>query len=359
MSETASGDQFRAPVILGANGDIGRTVVQQLAAAGLAPAGIVLTPRRLADEASRNEAAGLIASNYAPEGEATVLDGVELTADPVLRVGDSEIPVFTSDNEHEIFQEGHPVIDATGEHETREELERILNAGAEFVIITSPFKKDDTVTTVVYGVNSDEEKFIRAREEGVLSTSSCTTTAVTSLLGPLLLGEERIPLSGAMVSVMHARTKSNVPEDIANNIKLSSSGAIKEIPKVLDITPEQMVFDLECIRANAACGSLATVRLLFGHEFHTYNLSNLLSGMKRALKAGESSYDIDGAIEDTKGVIGRKESAVINLGGLVLRKMPGGGSAATGIQVFYDNVAGYTRSVMDSYKRMASLREEE
>jgi len=250
------------------------------------------------------------------------------------------------------LEEGYPVIDATGQRKKRARLEPLLGAGARYIVVTSPIHEDEGIQTVVYGVNSDDEKFAAASTDGLISTSSCTTTALSSLLGPVLLGDRRVAMSGALANVTHARTKSNDPEDIANNIKLSSSGAKMEVPKVLAITERDMVFDLKCTRTNVACGSLASVTLLFGPEFPTYNLHNFRVRVVGALHASESVYEIDRDIKDTKAVVGRTASAVINLEGMNLQKLPGGGSVITDLNVFYDNVTGYTRSVIDSYKAM-------
>lgn len=338
---------------MGATGDIGRTVFQQLLAAGTVPAGIVINAYRLESAALRNKTAAEISRNFGPEGERVVLDNIKLTK-KALKVGSAEIPVFTPDSQHEIFQEGHPVIDATGKHKTRALIEPMLEAGAKFVLVTSPVSAEEGIQTIVYGVNDDDTEFTKALQDGMLSTSSCTTTAVTSFLMPILSKKDETDLSGILVDVKHARTKSNSPMEIANNIEVTSSGGIKEIPKILNIKPDQLVFNLQCIRANVACGSLASITLLFGPKLRTDNLGSLKAGIVNALKDSGSIYRIDSDIKDVKNVVGKKESAVINLDRMTFHKMPGGESVATNIDVYYDNVTGYTRSALDSYKAMVA-----
>lgn len=355
MSERNSLER-KPPVIFGAAGDIGRSALQQALTEGIKPAGAVLTQRRLSSKATRQETARQIATNYVPGGEGRLLSRVELLKEPepVLRVGDLEIPVFTPRSQHEILQEGHPVIDATGQHKTREKLEPILGAGAEFIVITSPIHEDEGIKAVVYGVNSDREAFEKAYDDRLLSTSSCTTTALSSFLSPVL--EAGINPACVTVDVSHARTNSNSASDINNNIKLSSSGAIKEVPKILGEKADDLIFNLECTRADANCGSVASVTLFFGLDQPWRNPLNLKHKLKQALSRSESVVVFDEDIKNTKDVVGRYESAFVNIRDLSVTEARGRGIViATGIYVFYDNVNGYTRSVMDSFKAMGGV----
>lgn len=354
ISTTQQIEELQQPIILGAAGDIGRTALQQSIDQGLVPAGVVLTPHRLEDAAARRETARQIASNFVPGGEERVLSRVELIVkpSPVLRVGDLEIPVFTPASQHEILQEGHPTIDATGQHKTREKLAPFIEAGSDFVVVTSPIHEDEGIQATVYGVNSGGDVFEKAYQDRLLSTSSCTTTAVSTFLAPIL--EAGITPACVTVDVSHARTKSNSKKDITDNIKLSSSGAIKEVPKVLGESADDLVFDLQCTRADANCGSVASVTMIFGTKNPKRNPHNLRREIKTALNASDSVFVLDGEIKDTKGVVGSKESAIINVEDLIIRESHESNVImVTGLYVFYDNVSGYTRSVMDSYKGMS------
>lgn len=351
MSEVLSHENFNleSPIIIGAAGDIGRTLVQQLLDRQVEPAGIVLTEGRLESPASRRETADQLARNYDVDGQqAIVLENVDLSRN-TLNVDGAQIPVFTPQSQHEAFQQGRSVIDATGQHRKRSLLEPFLEEGAKFVTVTSPIKLEEEIPTVIHGVSSDEATLSSVAAERLMSTSSCTTTAVSSLLNPLLNGAQKIEFDGALVNVAHARTNSN-GRDIRNNIMLAASGAKREIPRVLGFKPEDIAFNLECARADAACGSLASVTLLFGPDHEVYDEDAIRANIVRALDSSESSFEIDNEVVDTKGAVGRLSSAVVNLGKMRLQRVPGhGGSVATDINIFYDNVAGYTRSVIDGY----------
>lgn len=347
-----------APVIFGAAGDIGRTVFQQLILdRGIVPAGIVLRENRLADKASRYQTAGQIAQNYHADGTHNVFEEVRLTEQEIT-VNGIVIPVFSPATQDEILQAGHPVIETTGRHKHAAAFEPLLSAGADFVVVTGPMK-DDT-EKIVAGVNGSQERYKKAKAAGIVSTSSCTTTGVSSFLGPALTSPIKngssLQPSGAFINVLHARTKSNTETEIRDNIKLSPSGATTEIPKVLGIDHTQLALELDCARANANCGSLASMALLFGPDAHENNAENLKMRIRAALIAGTSSYEFDDAIDTTRSVIGRKASIVLNLSQMRIRNLPNnGGTLASGIQGYYDNVRGYTRSVLDSYLAMSML----
>lgn len=355
------------PIIYGMAGDIGRSTVQQCLEQNITPAGGVLTERRLETAAERQRTAHEIAHNFAPEGEREVLQDVELKKD-ILRIGDTEIPVFTPASLHEVLAEGHPVIDATGANTKREPLEGFLEAGASFVVVTSPINQKEGITAVVYGVNSTDERMTTAAEERLLSTSSCTTTAVSSTLGPLLANES-LGVKEATVHVSHARTKSNKPEVITNNILTSGSGAAKEIPKVLG-TGEAMPFNLACVRANAACGSLFNMEVRLDstsidvtaerkkgtvdEETPEERIQRLTKEqILTALEESDSVYLLNDKIKDTKSVIGKQESVVINPDLIDVKVRPDG-TIVVNIIGFYDNVSGYTGSMLRGYKGLSA-----
>lgn len=353
----ALGYDLVPPVILGGAGDIGRTALQQIVAEGVVPAGVVLTPHRLEFVESRRATALEIATNYSPcnGGDERVIEDVKLLktrGNPILRVGGMEIPVFTPETQHEIFAEGHPVIDATGQHKKREKLDPFLEAGAEFVVVTSPIHEREGIRGVVYGVNSTQGAFDQAVDDRLLSTSSCTTTAVTSFIGPLI--EAGIVPSQISVNVAHARTKSNDREKIKNNIVISSSGAKAEVPKILRELSEDFKFGLECTRTDVNCGSLASIKMIFDRQSpgRSLNIMNMKRYIDNAIRGASAVTLVDAEIEGTKGVISRKESALVNTNHLDIEKA-GDVAVVSGVCVYYDNVHGYTRSALDSLRRLA------
>jgi glyceraldehyde 3-phosphate dehydrogenase len=127
-----------------------------------------------------------------------------------------------------------------------------LAAGAKVVINSSPFKiKDkalsvpqDTVT-LIYGIN--QASFDQKCHQ-ILSAASCTTTALSHMVKPLLENEETNKILTASMSTIHATTNSqsvldSVPKtgekdlrknrSILNNIILTSTNAAEALAQVI------------------------------------------------------------------------------------------------------------------------------
>jgi len=179
------------------------------------------------------------------------------------------------------------VVDATGEfldptappHQKGGAIQGHLEAGAQKVIVTAPFKiKDkalsmpaDAVTTVI-GINDDH---YHSNQHRMISAASCTTTCLAFMVKPLLdyFGADRI-LSASMVTV-HAATGSQEVLDrlpdprskdlrknrsIMNNIILTSTGAAQALALVI---PEMkgIGFIAESVRIPISTGSLIVLVL--------------------------------------------------------------------------------------------------
>ena len=149
-----------------------------------------------------------------------------------------------------------------------------LDAGAEKVIVSAPFKikdigatmPDDAVTTVM-GINDNDYD---PRNHCLISNASCTTTCLAHMMKPLMdaFGPQRI-LSASMATI-HAATGSQQVLDrlpkkgktdlrknrsIMNNIILTSTGAAKALRLVIP-EMEHIGFIAESVRIPTATGSL-------------------------------------------------------------------------------------------------------
>ncbi len=149
-----------------------------------------------------------------------------------------------------------------------------LDAGAEKVIVSAPFKiKDrgkampnDSVTTVM-GIN---DNVYDPRRHKIISNASCTTTCLAHMIKPLLnaLGPKKI-LSASMATV-HAATGSQQVLDrlpktgatdlrknrsIMNNIILTSTGAANALRLVIP-EMQEIGFIAESVRIPISTGSL-------------------------------------------------------------------------------------------------------
>jgi glyceraldehyde 3-phosphate dehydrogenase len=211
------------------------------------------------------------------------------------------------------------VVDATGKFldptlppdHSQGSLRGHLEAGAEKVIVSAPFKiKDkgksmpsDAVTTVM-GIN---DNVFDPRRHKIISNASCTTTCLAHMIKPLLnaFGSKKI-LSASMATV-HASTGSQQVLDrlpktgatdlrknrsIMNNIILTTTGAANALRLVIP-EMEDIGFIAESVRVPVSTGSLIILVL---------NLQEELSGEPISREMLNGIYH-QAASDDIKGYL--------------------------------------------------------
>ena len=175
-----------------------------------------------------------------------------------------------------------------------------LEAGAEKVIVSAPFKIRETdpsmpedIVTVVTGINDEEYDH---NKHHIVSAASCTTTCLAYMVKPLLdyLGPEKI-LSASMATV-HAATGTQEVLDrlpkpgatdlrknrsIMNNIILTTTGAAKTLGLVI---PEmnRIGFIAESVRIPTTTGSLIILVVTLHEEKDKPSINrNLINNIYR------------------------------------------------------------------------------
>lgn len=212
----------------------------------------------------------------------------------------------TARNPKDIDWQGNQVrlvVDTTGQFkdptadadEGRGSVRGHLQAGAEKVIVSAPFKikakglemPDDAITTVM-GINDDD--FDPSRHS-IVSAASCTTTCLSYMIKPLIdhFGADRL-LSASMVTV-HAATGSQEVLDrlpaagatdlrknrsILNNIILTTTGAAKALALVIP-EMQSIGFIAESVRIPTSTGSLIVLVLNLQDELDNPIKRNLLN----------------------------------------------------------------------------------
>ena len=148
------------------------------------------------------------------------------------------------------------VFECTGLFTRREDLDKHLQAGAKFAILSAPTKSED-VPSVVYGVNQPDGQ-VQA-----ISCASCTTNAIAPVVE--VMGR-RIGIKKAIMTTVHGYTASQELVDgphkkwrrgraAAANLVPTSTGAAIATTKAL---PEyEGKFDGVAIRAPVPSGSIA------------------------------------------------------------------------------------------------------
>jgi glyceraldehyde 3-phosphate dehydrogenase len=149
-----------------------------------------------------------------------------------------------------------------------------LEAGAEKVIVSAPFKikdkripmPEDAVTTVM-GVNGSDYD---PKRHKIISNASCTTTCLAHMVKPLLNAFGPKKIMSASMATVHAATSSQqvldrLPGDgktdlrknrsIMNNIILTTTGAADALRLVIS-EMEEIAFIAESVRIPTSTGSL-------------------------------------------------------------------------------------------------------
>ena len=149
-----------------------------------------------------------------------------------------------------------------------------LEAGAEKVIVSAPFKfkdkgtavPEDAVTTVM-GINETDYD---ARRHKVISNASCTTTCLAHMVKPLINAFGPKKIMSASMATVHAATGSQEVLDrlpktgkvdlrknrsILNNIILTTTGAANALRLVIP-EMEEIAFIAESVRIPVQTGSL-------------------------------------------------------------------------------------------------------
>ena len=149
-----------------------------------------------------------------------------------------------------------------------------LDAGAEKVIVSAPFKfenkgtaaPEDAVTTVM-GINENDYD---PRRHKVISNASCTTTCLAHMVKPLVNAFGSKKIMSASMATVHAATGSQEVLDrlpktgktdlrknrsILNNIILTTTGAANALRLVIP-EMEEIAFIAESVRIPVQTGSL-------------------------------------------------------------------------------------------------------
>ncbi|HWR19748.1 MAG TPA: glyceraldehyde 3-phosphate dehydrogenase NAD-binding domain-containing protein [Clostridia bacterium] len=156
-----------------------------------------------------------------------------------------------------------------------------LEAGAEKVIISAPFKLKDVThalpedcATFVYGVNHSNYNPLK---HNLISAASCTTTGLAHMVKPLIDTKETTDIITASMTTVHAATNNQSILDLPpkagskdlrrnrsvfNNLILTSTGAANALEEII---PEiKMVgFMADSIRVPTCTVSLISLNLTF------------------------------------------------------------------------------------------------
>ncbi|MDX1349164.1 MAG: type I glyceraldehyde-3-phosphate dehydrogenase [Putridiphycobacter sp.] len=252
----------------------------------------------------------------------------------------------------QMFQERNPadipwgsldidiVIESTGIFRTADLASAHLSAGAKKVILSAP-PKDDTVPSVVIGVNDD----ILIGSEKIISNASCTTNSAAPLVKVMkTLGK----IESCFITTVHSYTSDQRLHDAphtdlrraraaAESIVPTTTGAAKAITKIF---PELMGSMGGCgIRVPVPDGSLTDMTFIMDKNLTVKAVNDAFS------KASET--DLKGLLyfmEDpivSRDIIGSPYSSTFDM---QLTSVIG---RMVKVVAWYDNEAGYSNRLVD------------
>lgn len=128
------------------------------------------------------------------------------------------------------------VVESTGRFVTKADIELHIKAGAKKVIVSAPVK-DDTIKTIVYGVNHENLN----KNDLIISGASCTTNCLAPIVKIL---DQKFVIEEGCMTTIHAVTNDQNLLDLAhddfrrsraayNNIIPTKTGAAAAISLVL------------------------------------------------------------------------------------------------------------------------------
>jgi glyceraldehyde 3-phosphate dehydrogenase len=231
------------------------------------------------------------------------------------------------------------VLECTGAFTTAQDLEKHVQAGATYVILSAP-TKSDTVPTVVHGVNRPHGR------PQVISCASCTTNCITPVIE---VAHRRLGVERALMTTVHAYTAGQQLVDGpsrsfrrgragAANLVPTSTGAARATTRAVPELAGR--FDGVAVRAPIPVGSIADIVFVASCPTTSAEVNDTFRE-----EAATARYEgILGVTEDplvSTDIIGDTRAAVIDL---ELTRVVD--ASLVKVMAWYDNEWGFTHQMV-------------
>jgi glyceraldehyde 3-phosphate dehydrogenase len=231
------------------------------------------------------------------------------------------------------------VLECTGIFTTADQLEKHVQAGASYVILSAP-TNSDTVPTVVHGVNRPQG------QPQIISCASCTTNCITPVIE---IAQRRLGVERAVMTTVHAYTAGQQLVDGpsksfrrgragAANLVPTSTGAARATTRAVPELAER--FDGIAVRAPIPVGSIADI--VFDASRPT-----TIEEVNQAFRQEAATVRYEGILgvsEDplvSADIVGDPRAAVIDL---ALTRVVDG--TLVKVMAWYDNEWGFTHQMI-------------
>jgi glyceraldehyde 3-phosphate dehydrogenase len=238
------------------------------------------------------------------------------------------------------------VFESTGIFTKTEDLKKHIQAGAKHAVLSAPTKSTD-MPTIVYGVNSPEDKPV------VFSCASCTTNCITPVVEIM---DRRIGVEKAIMTTVHAYTSTQSLVDGPNKKAMhrGRAAAVNFVPTTtgaaiattLALPQLKGKFDGSAIRGPVPAGSIADITFLTKKSTTVEEIEKIF----REEAKTERYKEVLGIAEDeivSSDIIGDSRASIVDLR---MTKVVDGNLVK--IMTWYDNEWGYTSQMVREAKKV-------
>ena len=234
------------------------------------------------------------------------------------------------------------VLECTGFFKERAKAEKHLQAGARKVVISAP-TKDETIKTVVRGVNEKEI----SENDNILSNASCTTNCIAPVMKVL---EDVFGVEKSLMSTIHSYTSTQNLVDgaskkdlrrgraAAQNVVPSTTGAAIATTKTLPALTG--LFDGMAYRVPTLVGSISEVVALLKKEATAEEINDALREASQRELSGILAVTSEALV--THDIVGNPHSAIVQED---LTKVVAGNLVK--VVAWYDNEWGYSNRLVE------------
>ena len=239
------------------------------------------------------------------------------------------------------------VLECTGVFRKQDDLQKHIQTGAKFVILSAPAKSED-VETIVYGVNQENGNNLH-----IISCASCTTNCIAPVVE--IIGR-RIGIRKAIMTTIHAYTVSQEIVDGPNkDMRRGRAGAVNLVPTstgaaiaTTKALPQYKgLFDGVAVRAPVPVGSLADLVFLTARKTSVVEVNSIFQE-----EAGSNRYkDVLSVTMDplvSSDIIKNPHASIVDLGMTQVVD-----EDLLKVMSWYDNEWGYTNQMIREALRIA------